>query len=115
MYLGSLDAPDQLTPTYECWTVRREAWLPEFPLARRYERDRESTGRSEGSWGSRQSRLPCEGLVVRPWRLSFDWSPLRGDRSDRTQDGGGPCFDATIEDWHSHLGTMTVAPAGLTL
>ena len=38
--LGSLDAPDQFTPTYECWTVRRESWLPPFPLARRYDRDR---------------------------------------------------------------------------
>ena len=46
--LGSLDAPDQLTPTYELWTVRREAWLPPFSLARRYERDRDATGRSEG-------------------------------------------------------------------
>ncbi|HEU4498348.1 MAG TPA: GFA family protein [Sphingomicrobium sp.] len=45
--LGSLDAPDQLMPTYELWTVRREAWLPPFPLERRYERDRESTGRHE--------------------------------------------------------------------
>jgi hypothetical protein len=46
--LGSLDAPDQLEPTYECWTQRREAWLPPFPLARHYERDRETTGGSEG-------------------------------------------------------------------
>lgn len=45
--LGSLDAPDQLTPTYECWTVRREASLPSFPLSKRYERDRPDTGRSE--------------------------------------------------------------------
>ena len=30
--LGSLDAPDQLRPTYELWTVRRESWLPPFPL-----------------------------------------------------------------------------------
>ena len=45
--LGSLDAPDQLMPTYELWTVRREAWLPAFPLARRYEHDRHATGRSE--------------------------------------------------------------------
>lgn len=29
--LGSLDAPDQLMPTYESWTVRRESWLPQFP------------------------------------------------------------------------------------
>jgi len=45
--LGSLDAPGQLTPTYECWTVRREAWLPPLPVKRRYERDRETTDRSD--------------------------------------------------------------------
>ncbi|MFY3743246.1 GFA family protein [Anaeromyxobacter sp. Red801] len=45
--LGCLDAPDQLTPTYELWTIRRESWLPPFPQTRRYERNRESTGRSE--------------------------------------------------------------------
>jgi hypothetical protein len=45
--LGALDAPDQLKPTYELWTVRREAWLPEFPGLRRYERDRERTRRAE--------------------------------------------------------------------
>jgi hypothetical protein len=45
--LGSLDAPDQLMPTYESWIVRRESWLPPFPLARRYERDRDGTGRFE--------------------------------------------------------------------
>lgn len=45
--IGSLDAPDQLRPTYELWTVRRESWLPPFPLSRRYEHDRESGGRSE--------------------------------------------------------------------
>ena len=45
--LGALDAPDQLTPTYELWTIRREGWLPPFPVRRRYERDRESTSRSE--------------------------------------------------------------------
>lgn len=45
--LGSLDATDQFVPTYECWTVRREAWLPAFPLARRYERDRPSPDRHE--------------------------------------------------------------------
>jgi hypothetical protein len=47
VHLGALDAPDQLMPTYECWTVRRESWLPPFPLAHRYERNREGTGRSE--------------------------------------------------------------------
>ncbi|UUX49960.1 GFA family protein [Nisaea acidiphila] len=45
--LGSLDAPDQLTPTYELWTIRRESWLPPFPLKRHYERDRETTERNE--------------------------------------------------------------------
>jgi hypothetical protein len=47
VHLGALDAPDQLTPTYECWTIRRESWLPSFPLSHRYERDREGAGRSE--------------------------------------------------------------------
>jgi len=45
--LGALDAPDQMAPTYELWTVRRESWLPPFPLKHSYERDREGTGRSE--------------------------------------------------------------------
>jgi len=48
VHLGALDAPDQLTPTYESWVVRRESWLPPFPLARRYDRDRDARGRSEG-------------------------------------------------------------------
>lgn len=45
--LGALDAPDQFVPTYELWTIRREAWLPPFPHTRRYERDRTGTGRRE--------------------------------------------------------------------
>jgi hypothetical protein len=45
--LGALDAPDQFRPSYELWTIRREAWLPEFPATRKYERDREGAGRSE--------------------------------------------------------------------
>lgn len=45
--LGSLDAPDQLTPSYELWTIRRESWLPPFPLKHHYERDRTNTDRSE--------------------------------------------------------------------
>ena len=45
--LGALDAPDQLKPTYELWTIRREAWLPPFPGVKGYERDREGTGRFE--------------------------------------------------------------------
>lgn len=45
--LGSLDAPDQFQPSYELWTIRRESWLPPFPLKRRYERNRDSASRSE--------------------------------------------------------------------
>ena len=45
--LGSLDETDRFVPSYELWTIRREAWLPPFPLARRYARDREGTGRTE--------------------------------------------------------------------
>lgn len=45
--LGSLDQPDQFKPTYELWTIRRELWLPPFPLDRRYERDRDPTSRFE--------------------------------------------------------------------
>ena len=47
VHLGALDAPDQLTPTYELWTVRREAWLPPFPNMRQYPRDRDGAGRFE--------------------------------------------------------------------
>lgn len=47
LHLGCLDAPDQLIPSYECWTIRRESWLPPFPLDQRYERDREAPGRPE--------------------------------------------------------------------
>lgn len=45
--LGSLDAPDQLVPTYELWTVRRESWLPPFEFAKHFVRDREGPDRSE--------------------------------------------------------------------
>jgi len=45
--LGSLDAPDQLKPTYELWTSRRESWLPPFPLTRRYDRDRNAASSFE--------------------------------------------------------------------
>jgi hypothetical protein len=41
LHLGALDAPDLFTPTCECRTSRREAWLPPFPLAHPCERDRE--------------------------------------------------------------------------
>ena len=45
--LGALDHIDQFQPTYELWTIRRESWLPPFPLKRSYERDRDVTSRSE--------------------------------------------------------------------
>jgi hypothetical protein len=45
--LGSLDAPDQFTPTYELWTVRRESWLPTFPGTKLFERNRTSQSRTE--------------------------------------------------------------------
>lgn len=41
VHLGTLDAPDRFTPTYELWTIRRESWLPPFPVAEHFERDRE--------------------------------------------------------------------------
>ncbi len=45
MHPGSLDTPDQLLPTYESWIVRRESWLPPFPLTKRYDRDRDAMSR----------------------------------------------------------------------
>jgi hypothetical protein len=47
VHLGAFDEPDRFTPTYECWSVRREAWLPPLPLAKSYERDREGAERCE--------------------------------------------------------------------
>jgi len=41
VHLGALDAPDQLVPTYESWTVRRESWLPAFGEMTRFERGRD--------------------------------------------------------------------------
>ncbi|MFZ3581986.1 GFA family protein [Loktanella sp. DJP18] len=40
VHLGTLDAPDRFTPTYESWVVRREAWLPVFPATILNARDR---------------------------------------------------------------------------
>jgi len=39
--LGSLDGHNEFVPTYELWTIRRESWLPPFPLENHYERDRD--------------------------------------------------------------------------
>lgn len=47
VHLGALDEPDQFEPTYECWAVRRERWLPQTPGIKRYERDREGSTRFE--------------------------------------------------------------------
>ena len=47
VHLGCLDAPDQLIPTYELWTIRRESWLPPFQLNARYDRNCDATGRQE--------------------------------------------------------------------
>ncbi|MBL4918902.1 GFA family protein [Szabonella alba] len=44
--LGALDQTDQLTPSYELWTLRRESWLPAFPL-RGFLKDRESGSRHQ--------------------------------------------------------------------
>ena len=47
IYVGIFDTPNQVIPTYENWSYRREAWLPPFDVARRYDRDREGTERTE--------------------------------------------------------------------
>jgi len=47
VHLGALDAPNQMTPTYELWTRRRESWLPPFTVARSFDSDREGRGRTE--------------------------------------------------------------------
>lgn len=46
--LGTLDEIDRFVPTYELWTVRREGWIPAFPLARHHRRDRPEASRTEG-------------------------------------------------------------------
>jgi hypothetical protein len=45
--LGAFDEPNRFAPTYELWTIRREDWLPAFPLRHHYTNDRMSTGRTE--------------------------------------------------------------------
>ena len=45
--LGALDEPDRFAPTNELWTIRRESWLPPFPVKHTYERDRTSASRFE--------------------------------------------------------------------
>jgi hypothetical protein len=38
--VAAMDSHNQVRPTYETWTCRRERWLPELPLEERFERDR---------------------------------------------------------------------------
>lgn len=45
--VGSLDEPNQFTPTYELWTIRREAWLLPLPFERHYPGDRDRRTRHE--------------------------------------------------------------------
>ena len=47
LHLGALDETDRFEPTYECWTVRREAWLPPFPTKYLYEHNRQAEGRDD--------------------------------------------------------------------
>ena len=72
VHLGCLDASDQLTPSYECWTVRREAWLPPFPLSKQYAHDREAKDRDK-------DQAPLT-------RLAPD--PRGGDRDEQGGNGG---------------------------
>jgi len=39
------DAPTDLRPDHECWTVRREKWLKPIDGARQFPRDRTSGDR----------------------------------------------------------------------
>jgi hypothetical protein len=43
LHLGSLDLPNQFKPTYELWTIRREAWLPRFEGTELFAGDRAET------------------------------------------------------------------------
>lgn len=40
VHLGTLDTPNQMTPTYEIWCSRREDWLPEFPGIQKHQKNR---------------------------------------------------------------------------
>jgi hypothetical protein len=44
LHLGAMDEPDHFVPTYECWTIRRESWLPEFAGMKLYDHNREAEG-----------------------------------------------------------------------
>ena len=40
LHLGALDPGHGLTPSYECWTIRRLPWIAPFEGMIQYERDR---------------------------------------------------------------------------
>ncbi|SIQ04572.1 Uncharacterized conserved protein [Rhizobium sp. RU20A] len=48
IHLGSLDEPDQFTPTYELWIIRRERFLPPFAGMTIHLRDRHGPGGEAG-------------------------------------------------------------------
>ena len=47
IFVGCLDEPSRLAPTYELWMPRREAWLPELRVKIRYDGNRQGRGHSE--------------------------------------------------------------------
>ena len=47
VHLGTLDTPGQLMPEYESWTIRREGWLPAFPVGQHYPRDRDEAEKDD--------------------------------------------------------------------
>jgi hypothetical protein len=49
VHLGALDAIDQFEPGYECFSKRREGWLPEFPETKRHDANR---GDGDGDGGN---------------------------------------------------------------
>jgi hypothetical protein len=47
IHLGAMEGGEVLVPHYELWTVRRIAWLPEFPGMDQVPRNRESPDGAE--------------------------------------------------------------------
>ncbi|WP_395703546.1 GFA family protein [Aquabacterium sp.] len=99
--LGALDAPDQLQPSYELWTVRRESWLPAFPVARRYARDRENAGREE----------PPPMAAARHLRVARPVSAL-APAVRMYQDGLSLALLGSFEDHEGFDGVMLGDPGG---
>ena len=40
IHLGAFDEPNQFSPQYELWTIRRESWLPPIAGAEQFRRNR---------------------------------------------------------------------------